>query len=403
MTPTPDAVGLSAERLRRLDTLLQGYIDRDEIAGMIAHVTRRGTVAYHNAFGWLDREARTPMRDDAIFQIMSMTKPVTSVALMTLYDEGAFHLNTPIAKFLPEFRDTPVFVRETADGIELEDLKQPITFRHLLTHTSGLSYGWNDQDPVDRAYQADQRKHAAAGQAFSNRDLCEALARLPLAFQPGTKWRYSLSIDVLGRLIEVISGQALDVFFQERIFKPLGMVDTGFFVPADKSDRVATVYGHPEPGQGLLRMDQIKAHTTAPSYLSGGGGLVSTMDDYARFAQMLVNGGVLDGVRILSPRTVKLYSQNHAPAEALPYGFAANDLYHAGYGYSLGTRVLMDVSQSGLDGSAGEFGWDGAFATYFWVDPAEALTGVLMLQHTPNAYYPIHQQFKQLTYQALEA
>ncbi len=403
MSSTPGAVGLSAERLARLDALFNGYIERDEIAGAIARVSRRGQVAYARTMGWLDREARIPMRDDAIFQIMSMTKPVTAVALMTLYDEGAFHLNTPIASFLPEFRDTKVFARETADGIEVEDLKQPLTFRHLFTHTAGLSYGWNDQDPVDRAYQAETRRKEETGEAFTNQTLCEGLARLPLAFQPGTHWRYSLAIDVLGRLIEVISGKPLDVFFEDRIFKPLDMVDTGFFVPPSKMDRVATVYGHPEPGKGLLRMDKLKPHQSSPSWLSGGGGLVSTMDDYARFAQMLVNGGALDGTRILSPRTVALFSQNHAPAAALPYGFVDNDLYHAGYGYSLGTRVLMDVSASGLSGSVGEFGWDGAFATYFWVDPTESLTGVLMLQHTPNAQYPLHQQFKQLTYQALEA
>ncbi len=246
------------------------------------------------------------------------------------------------------------------------------------------------------------RRKGETGESFTNQTLCESLAKLPLAFQPGTHWRYSLAIDVLGRLVEVISGKPLDKFFEERIFNPLGMVDTGFFVPPSKMNRVATVYGHPEPGKGLVRMDPLKPHQSSPSWLSGGGGLVSTMDDYARFAQMLVNGGALDGVRILSPRTVALFSQNHAPAAALPYGFVENDLYHAGYGYSLGTRVLIDVSASGLSGSVGEFGWDGAFATYFWVDPAESLTGILMLQHTPNAQYPLHQQFKQITYQALE-
>ncbi len=403
MTPSPAAAGFSTDRLNRIDTLLQGYVDRDEIAGMIGTIARKGQTAYFHKFGWMDREARLPMRDDTIFMIMSMTKPVTSVALMMLYDEGAFHLNTPVAKFLPEFKDTRVFVRESDGELELEDLKEPITFRHLFTHTAGLSYGWDPQDPVDRAYQADPLLRTFFDLNHTNREVCAALARQPLAFQPGTRWRYSMAIDVLGALVEAISGAPLDVYLAERLFKPLGMRDTGFHVPVEKAARVATVYGHVEPGAGLTRMDQIRPRTTPPVMKSGGGGLVSTIFDYSRFAQMLVNGGVLDGARILSPRTVALYSRNQTPAQALPYGFAERDLYHAGYGYSLGTRVLMDPAASGLDGSIGEFGWDGAFATYFWVDPVESLYGVLLLQHQPNAFYPIHQQFKQLTYQALEA
>jgi CubicO group peptidase (beta-lactamase class C family) len=330
-----------------------------------------------------------------------MTKPITSVAMMMLYEEGHFQLNTPIAKFMPAFKDTKVLVRETEQGLELAELQQPITFRHLFTHTAGLSYGSDEQDPIDRLYRATFESIEQAGAPMTNKVLAEELARLPLAFQPGTHWRYSVSLDILGYLVEVISGMPLEVFLEERLFKPLGMVDTRFYVPAEQAGRVAVVYGHPEPDQALQRLDAIKPPSKPPTWASGGSGLTSTIHDYARFAHMLANCGELDGAHILGPRTVSLYSMNHAPAETLPYSINATDIYHLGYGYSLGTRVLMDVSKSGLYGSVGEFGWDGAFSTYFWVDPQEALYGLLMLQHSPNAFYPIHQQFKQFTYQAL--
>ncbi len=397
----PESVGFSEARLRRLNTLMQGYVVRDELAGMLATIARHGQTVYLEKFGWMDREAQKPMAFDTIFMIMSMTKPVTSVAIMTLYEEGHFNLNTPISRFIPAYNQTKVFVRETGLGIELADLQQPITFRHLFTHTAGLSYGWDANDPVDRLYQAANRKMEQAGISLTNKKLIESLAQLPLVSQPGTHWRYSFGIDVLGYLVEVISGMPLDVFCTERIFKPLGMIDTAFFVPPEKRDRLATVYGHPDPTKGLQRLEEIKPPSETPSFCSGGGGLNSTLHDYARFTQMLVNGGELDGVRLLSPTTVAMYSQNQTPLAALPYGFVENDLYHAGYGYSLGTRVLINVAQTGIAGSTGEFGWDGAFGTYFWIDPQEALYGLLMLQHQPNAYYPIAQQFKALSYQAL--
>jgi len=221
---SPRSVGFDPQRLGRITAFLQGKVDRGEMPGMIATLFRRGQTAYYQRFGYLDREAQTPMRDDAIFIIASMTKPVTSVALMTLYEEGHFHLNTPVYEFIPAFRDTKVFVRETPDGrMELEDLREPITFRHLFTHTAGLCYG-GERDAVDRLYAAQSQRL----RTVTNELLAEGLAKLPLAFQPGTHWRYSFAIDVLGRLVEVISGQPLDVFMRERLFEPLGMVDTAF-------------------------------------------------------------------------------------------------------------------------------------------------------------------------------
>jgi CubicO group peptidase (beta-lactamase class C family) len=397
----PEGVGLSANRLQRIDSLMQGYVDRDELAGMLVTLARRGQTVYLEKFGWMDREARRPMQFDTIFRIASMTKPVTSVAITMLYEEGHFNLNTPVSKFIPAFKDTQVFVKQSASGeIELAPLEREITFRHLFTHTAGLSYGFNPDDPIDRLYQAAGKELEQSGTPLTNQRLVEQLAHLPLAFQPGTKWRYSYAIDVLGYLVELISGLSLDEYLRTRIFEPLGMVDTTFYVSPEKASRLAAVYGHSPEKEGLQRLD-MPVQEQPPSYLSGGGGLFSSLPDYSRFAQMLVNGGELDGVRLLSPRTVALMQMNHTPAAALPYGFIENDLYHAGYGYGLGMRVLMDVSQTGQDGSVGEFGWDGAFSTYFWIDRQEAMYGLIMLQHYPNAYYPIHPQFKALAYQAL--
>jgi len=400
-TLEPELVGFDSPRLKRLDALFSGYVERGQIAGVSAQVARRGQTAYRAKYGYADIEANKPLAYDTIFRIASMTKPVTSAALMMLYEEGHFHLNTPISRFIPAFKDTPVCVGEDKAGKPiLAPLEQEITFRHLFTHTAGLSYGWNEKDVVDRAYQQAEAKLRASGQPITLKMMVESLAALPLAFQPGTKWRYSMAIDVLGYLIEVISGMELDEFMRRRLFEPLGMADTDFYTPPDKAARQAAIYGWSTEANKLERRP-IEPQTERPSLLWGGGGLVSTLDDYARFAQMLTNGGILNGVRLLSPTTVALFSINHAPAQALPYGFRENDLYHAGYGYSLGTRVLMDVSKTGIAGSVGEFGWDGAFSTYFWVDPKEALYGLMMLQHQPNAYYPVAQQFKQLTYQAM--
>ncbi len=403
-TSVPEAVGCSAARLARIGAAMQRYVDDGKIAGLITTVARRGETVYLEKQGWMDREAQRPMEFDAIFRIASMTKPVTAVAIMMLYEEGYFTLNTPVSEFIPGFKDVKVFVRETADGVELADPIRPVTFRHLFTHTAGLSYGWNQNDPVDRLYQKSQKETGLDPQQATVKDMVEGLTRLPLAFQPGTKWRYSLAIDVLGHLVEIISGKPLDEFFKERVFGPLGMVDTDFYVPKEKANRLTALYGHTE-GPAELKLLEAPADSprfNKPAFLSGGGGLVSTLEDYARFLQMLVNGGELHGARLLSPTTVDLFTINHAPAAALPYGFAeGEDLFHQGYGYSLGTRVLMDVSASGKAGSVGEFGWDGAFNTYFWVDRRQALYGLLMTQHSPNNYYPLADTFKQLTYQAM--
>ena len=393
-------VGFSSERLARIDRVMRGYVDDGRLAGLITTVARCGETVHLSKCGMMDIEAAKPMAFDALFRIASMTKPVTSVAMMMLYEEGYFHLNTPICEFIPEFNDTKVLVGMTPDGPQVEDLETPITFRHLFTHTSGLSYGWDKDDPVDQIYQQARERFREQGIDPTLKDIVLDLASAPLAFQPGTQWRYSLSIDVLGYLIEIISGMSLDAYFRSRIFGPLGMVDTEFWVPEAKADRLTVLYGHPDGAEELSRLESAKqfGRLEKPAFLMGGGGLMSTVPDYARFCQMLVNGGELDGRRLLSPKTVALYSMNHAPPQVKPYGAPRHG---NGYGYSLGTHVLMDVASTGMAGSVGEFGWGGAFSTYFWIDPAEQLYGLFMTQHAPNNTYPVAAQFKQLTYQAL--
>jgi CubicO group peptidase (beta-lactamase class C family) len=398
----PESVGFSPEGLQRLTDLLHGYIDRGDLPGVSVTIARNGSTVYYGKYGWMDKEAQKPIQDDTIYSIASMTKPITAVAIMQLYEAGYFHLNTPVWKFIPGFKDVKVCMGVAEDGsLNLTSLEREITFRHLFTHTAGLSYGNNENDPVDLEYRKAQKRYEEQKLPMTLSNFIEEISHFPLAYQPGTHWRYSYAIDVLGGLIEIISGQPYEKYMEDKIFKPLGMQDTAFYVPPEKIERVATVYTHDPSGKVLVPIREIKPNTKPPEFPSPGGGLVSTIDDYARFCQMLVNGGELVGKRILSPKTLALFSINHTPEEALPYGFVEHDLYHAGYGYSLGTRVLMDVSKSGLYGSVGEFGWDGAFATYFWIDPKEELYGLMMLQHLPNAYYPIHQQFKQLTYQAM--
>lgn len=401
---SPELVGFSSERLLRINSVMQKYVDDGQLAGMSTKVARRGQTVHLEKFGLMDIEAGKPMEFDTIFRIASMTKPITSVAVMLLYEAGYFTLNTPVYEFIPGFKDVKVFAGETDTGIILEELLEPMTMRHLFTHTAGLSYGDNADDPVDRKYQETGKNYPNPDKALL-RDMVERLPTLPLAFQPGTHWRYSYAIDVLGHIVEIISGKSIDEFLYENIFGPLGMIDTDFWVPPEKRNRLAAIYHHTDGTSDikLLMSPDDSSPQTKPIFLVPGSGLYSTVSDYGRFAQMLVNGGMLDGQRILSPTTVAMYSINFAPEQALPYGFSNPDIDHMGYGYSLGTRVLMDVGATGQAGSVGEFGWDGAFNTYVFIDPAQELYGLLMTQHLPNNYYPVATKFKQLIYQSIVA
>jgi len=379
----PDEVGLSSDRLNRINAFMQGYVDQEKYAGLITMVARRGKVAHLECFGMMDREAKKVMEPDTIFRIYSMTKPITSVAIMMLYEEGRFQLNDPVSKFIPEFKDLKVFVKQGESGTELADLERQMTMKHLLTHTSGLTYGFNSASPVDLMY----RKAGVLDHNGTLEDMVQKLAKLPLLHQPGSAWHYGVSTDVLAYLVEVISGMSFDAFLEERIFKPLGMVDTGFHVPEEKIDRFAAVYG-PADGGGLNVIDApaTSRFSKPASFFSGGGGLVSTTADYTRFAQMLLNKGELDGNRLLGRKTIEFMTMNHLPEGLHPFESEA-----AGFG--LGFSVQTDVAKSGILSSKGSFGWGGAADTSFWVDPEEEIIGLIMPQFMPSSYYPAKQYF----------
>jgi CubicO group peptidase (beta-lactamase class C family) len=407
---SPEAVGFSSQRLARIGPVMQSYVEQRGFPGISTMLARRGRVVHFEQIGWQDRESHTPLTADTIYRIYSMTKPVVCVALMTLYEEGRFQLFDPVDKFLPAFAKLKVLA-DTGPAISRQvDLARPITIRDLMTHTSGLTYNFLVDSPVSELYRE------AGLLSNANRSL-EAmigeLTRLPLAYQPGTKWHYSMGIDVIAHLIEVLSGQPLQQFMQERLFGPLGMVDTGFSVPADKRGRLATMYGHPDIAtHTLLNIyeawlggfnERIEVDATHPfdntsSFARGGHGLFSTAGDYMRFAQMLLNRGQLDGARILAPKIVELMHMNHVPLALLPYEIGG--VPAGGYGFGLGSRTLLNVAESALPGSVGEFGWGGAAKTYYWVDPQEELVGVFMTQFMVSFDLP-EKDFLRLVYQAL--
>jgi CubicO group peptidase (beta-lactamase class C family) len=396
---TPEEVGLSSARLQRLRTVMQGYVDQGKVAGLITMVARRGKVAHFECFGMMDIEAGKPMRPDTIFRIYSMTKPITCVALMMLFEEGRFLLNDPVSKFIPQFADLKVFVEATETGVVVADLERQITIRDLLTHAAGLSYGFFEDTPVEDMYRAAGILSPLVLLQVSLPEIIQRLTKLPLAHQPGTHWRYSLAHDVVGYLISVIADKPFDVFLQERVFKPLDMQDAGFFVPDEKLDRLAALYG---PGEGG-KLNLVDKPATSPFLNpditpSGGAGLVSTTSDYLRFAQMMLDGGELDGTRLLSRKTIELMTMNHLRDELLPMHFGPDTM--PGMGYGLGFGICLDVAQSGILGSEGCFRWFGAAATCFWVDRTEELVGLMM----PQFFFgeePIGGLFQNLVYQAI--
>jgi CubicO group peptidase (beta-lactamase class C family) len=392
----PETVGLSSARLARIGAVLQSRIERGDLAGAIAVAARKGAVAYCQCRGLADVEGGKPMAEDAILRFYSMTKPVTSAALLMLYEEGCFQLDDPVAAFIPEFRELKVLRQMTDSGPELAELQRPVTFRHLFTHTSGLGYPNPQGTPAERLLS-----EAMGGprEAHTLEEWIPRLVQAPLAHQPGADWTYGFSIDVLGRLIEVISGQPLDLFLRERMFAPLGMVDTDFYVPEAKHPRLARVYRRREGGGFEVAEQANNAFWAKPRFLAGGGGLVSTAADYLRFAQMLVNGGELAGNRLLGRRTVRLMASGHIPQLMGQPRFAEGQAFGRGYTYGLGGRVYLDEAV-GLQGSVGTYGWDGMACTTFWVDPREELVGMLLPQMVtwPAA---LHEQFRVLVYQAL--
>ncbi|WP_240746776.1 serine hydrolase domain-containing protein [Cryptosporangium phraense] len=387
----------------RIDRHFAQYVDDGRLPGWSVLVSRGGEVVHASTYGLRDVEAGAPVEDDTLFRIYSMTKPVTAVAALMLYEEGAFELTDAISTYLPAFRDMQVLAGGTAARPKLVPATEPIRIWHLLTHTAGLTYGFHHVDVLDEIYRnAGFEWGTPAGLDLAG--CVDAWAALPLAFEPGTEWNYSVATDVLGRLVEVVSKQSLDAFFAERIFGPLGMTDTGF--QALDAGRLAALYTPDGRTGKAVRSDRMgRAILAEPRYLSGGGGLVSTRSDYHRFARMLLGRGSLDGVRLLGDRTVRFMASNHLPggADLAAFGrplFAETSF--AGVGFGLGVSVLLDPITTRTLGSAGEFGWGGAASTAFWVDPAEELVVVFLTQLLPSSTYPIRSQLRQLVYSALE-
>jgi CubicO group peptidase (beta-lactamase class C family) len=394
-------LGFDQGRLERLDAGLARYADDGRLAGWLVLVSRRGRIVHLSTYGRRDEEAGLPVETDTQWRVYSMTKPITSVAAMMLYEQGVFDLSDPIARYLPEFAHPRVYVAGPPGNPVTRPAAEPIRVWHLLTHTAGLTYGFHRVHPVDGMYR---RRGFDFGDARPELDLatCSAAwAELPLLFEPGTHWTYSIATDVLGRLIEVVSGEPLDVFLGRHVFDPLGMTDTTFG-RADP-DRLAALYALPEPGGAKVR-NPGTVGTREPTFLSGGGGLVSTAADYHRFTQMLLRGGELDGFRALGSRTVAYMTRNHLPggADLASFGTPINaETPFNGIGFGLGFSVQTDPAAAKVLGSAGEYGWGGAASTAFWVDPAEELTTIFLTQLLPSSAYPLRLLLRRAVYQAL--
>jgi CubicO group peptidase (beta-lactamase class C family) len=400
----PKEVGFDADRLTRIDRLLDRYVDDGRLPGWLVLVARHGRVAHLATGGSADVEANRPVGVDTLFRIYSMTKPITSVAAMMLYEEGAFELKDPVSRFIPSFRDLRVYRSGSALNPATEPASEPVRIWHLLTHTAGLTYGFHHAHPVDAMY----RRAGFEWGAPPGTDLaacCDAWADLPLVFQPGTEWNYSVATDVLGRVVEVAAGTSLDRFFAERIFRPLGMTETSFWVDDADAGRLAALYS-PSPKTGrIVRNDAMgKAVLTPPTFLSGGGGLVSTAGDYHRFTRMLLGEGELEGARLLGPRTVRYMARNHLPGgvdlETIGRPLFAETTYD-GVGFGLGLSVVLDPVANKVPASPGEVAWGGAASTAFWVDRAEDVTAVFLTQLLPSSTLPVRSQLRQLVYQAL--
>jgi CubicO group peptidase (beta-lactamase class C family) len=397
-------VGLDSGRLGRIDRHFHRYVDDGRLPGWLILVSRRGQVAHLSSYGLRDRERALPVESDTIWRLASMTKPVTSVAAMMLYEEGAFELKDPVARWIPAFDAARVYRGGFGARVETRPAVEPIRVWHLLTHTAGLTYGFHYAHPVDALYrQAGFEWGSPAGLDLEG--CCEAWAGLPLLFEPGTEFNYSVATDVLGRLVEVISGQPLDEFFRTRIFEPLGMTDTGFWAEGAAAERLAAAYmANPEGAHAPAVPIDGGAAARRPSMWSGGGGLVGTARDYHRFALMLRGGGELEGVRLLSPRTVAYMARNQLPGgadlEQIGRRLFAETTFD-GVGFGLGFSVVLDPAQGKVLCGRGEFGWGGAFSTAFWVAPEEDLTTLFFTQLLPSSTHPIRSQLKQLVYQAI--
>jgi CubicO group peptidase (beta-lactamase class C family) len=387
----PESVGVSAERLKRLDAGMQRFIDEGRLAGVTTLLARRGKIINFNAYGKKDVRAADQVQRDSIFRIYSMTKPISGVAMMMLYEEGKWRLDDPVSRYIPEFAKLQVYVGDNPDGtMKLEDARRSMTMREIMTHSAGLGYVLNSANAVDRLVIKEQILNPVA----PLQTMIDKLAKTPLMAQPGTRWYYSIAVDVQGYLVEKLSGQPFAEYLQSRLFGPLGMKDTGFFVPKAKVARLARVHTDGPGGKLAPPSDDAIDVTTPPLGPSGGGGLFSTLDDYMRFAQMMANGGEFDGTRYLSPRTVQMMRTNHLQADALK-------TVRPGTGWGLGFRTVIDAAAAGEPVADGTFDWYGIAGTWFWIDPTTDLVFVGMIQHRGRANDEIRNLSRNLVYQAL--
>lgn len=389
---SPHEVGMSADRLARLSERLKERIAAGHIPGASAIIVRNNKIAYQEAFGVRDPSAGDKMQTDSLFRIYSMTKAIVSVALMMLWEEGKFLLNEPVSKYIPAFADQKVLVEQNGKT-ELVPVNRPSTVQDMLRHTSGLTYEFRGNGPVQKAYM-DAKIYR---RSQNNADQADMLAKLPLAHQPGTAWEYSRSTDICGRLVEVLSGQTLGDFLQSRVLGPLGMNESGFYVPADKHNRIAQAFAKdPEGGPDPSMLDIREK----PRFESGGGGMVASTMDYARFLQMLLNNGHLDGTRLLSRNTVELMTADHLGRVTAAQVGGTTELLTPGYGFGLGFAVRKVAGEAPLPGAIGQYYWGGAAGTTFWVDPAERLFAVLMIQApAQREYYRV--MFRDMVYAAI--
>jgi CubicO group peptidase (beta-lactamase class C family) len=402
-TVDPDELGLDPGRLRRIDAHFDRYVETERLPGYAVLVSRGGEVGHFAMYGKRDRESGKPITEDTVYRIYSMTKPITSVAAMMLYEEGRFDLEDPVSAYLPEFSEMRIFAGGSSVAPALKPASEPVRIWHLLTHTAGLSYGFLYNHPVDALYRSAGFEWGTPKGADLAK-CCEIWADLPLLFEPGTSWNYSHATDVVGRLVEVLSGQSLDECFAERIFARLGMDDTGFHAREDQVDRLAALYlPDAVTGRAVVSERMGRLVDRPPRVLSGGAGLLSTIGDYYRFTRLLLNGGELDDVRLLGPRTLDYMTRNHLPGnqDIVHFGHPISVDSEEGVGFGLGFSVVIDAAALKVPASEGEFAWGGAASTVFWVDPSEELIVIFMTQLLPSSTHPIRRELRRLVYQAI--
>jgi CubicO group peptidase (beta-lactamase class C family) len=400
---SPESAGMSKAGLDRLDDhLKRRYVDAGRFPGTQLLVYRRGKIVHSAVQGFADIERKTPVKDDTIFRIYSMTKPITSVAFMMLVEQGRVALDEPVHKYIPEWKNLGVFQAGIAPAFLTRPSSRPMLIVDLLRHTSGLTYAFQQQTNVDAAYR--ELKIGEIETVGTLQSMIADLAKIPLEFSPGEAWNYSVSTDVIGYLVEKISGKPFEQFLKERIFDPLGMNDTGFYVPAGKAHRFAACYSADKGGIALQDDPATSSFLVPPSFISGGGGLCATAADYLTFCRALLGGGELGGVRLIGPKTLALMTSNHLPGgRNLPEMSRSmfSEATYNGIGFGLGFAVTMNPSQTLIPGSAGEYSWGGAATTSFWIDPAEELIAIFMTQVLPSSAYPVRRELRTMIYAAI--